>query len=78
MGGGLLMPGQLKSDAECPICGDGLVALVDTSSKEDGVKREYFHKRREGAQRRRRKCVKQFRDFMSAGRERRALEVRAA
>lgn len=36
------MPGRLRDDANCPVCGRNLVAIVDTSNS-DGVKREYFH-----------------------------------
>jgi hypothetical protein len=36
------MPGDLKPDAKCPLCGVPLIALVDTSNT-DGVERRYYH-----------------------------------
>ena len=71
------MPGLLKPTAKCPGCGDPLLMLVDTSNAARVV-REFFHERRPGSTRRRRKCVKVYRDHDQAQRERRALEVRAA
>lgn len=68
------MPGQLKRSARCPLCGDGLAALVDESST-GGVRREYYHERGSPKARRRR-CVKWFSDREDAAAERRGLEVR--
>jgi hypothetical protein len=70
------MPGQLKRTAKCPVCGDGLFALVDTTSSRT-VRREFFHERM-GLNRRRRRCVKNYLDLAAAERERRALEVKAS
>ncbi len=70
------MPGLLKPSAKCPMCGDGLTALVDTTSS-TRVRREFFHEKH-GAARRRRPCVKLYFDYRRATRERRVLEARAA
>ncbi len=56
------MPGQLKSDAKCPICGDGLMAICDTSRIEGIshiIDREYHHEK-EGKRRRLRFCKRRF------------------
>lgn len=67
------MPGLLKSNAKCPNCGDPLDALVDETSRA-GVRREYFHGKRTRNARRRRKCVRHFKDYAAARRERWSLE----
>ena len=68
------MPGQLKKNAVCPVCGDPLEALVDTSNARV-VKREYFHSTAKGKHKRRLRCVREFEDFNLAGNERYNLEV---
>lgn len=68
------MPGLLKSSAKCPLCGNGLAALVDESSLE-GVRREYYHERTTGFRSRRPRCVKWFSDKADAAAERDGLEL---
>lgn len=68
------MPGILRPDSECPKCGDGLMAIVDTSNYA-GVTREYYHQRGSPKARLRRKCIKRFSDHDEAATERRGLEV---
>lgn len=76
------MPGQLRADALCPVCGNPLDALVDESSA-TGVKRTYYHgKLRRGLQlgkhpkaRRMLPCKVKFTDFGKAHDERWALET---
>lgn len=70
------MPGQLKSDAKCPICGEPLEALVDETSG-DGVKRVYYHGKLFPKRRRMLPCRRVFVSHVIAHEERYALEVHA-
>jgi hypothetical protein len=67
------MPGELKRDAACPVCGDPLLYLVD-SSNSHGVIRTYYHERNSPKARRRRPCVQGFNDHDVAHRARLKLE----
>jgi hypothetical protein len=69
------MPGQLRSDAKCPVCGFSFGALVDTSNV-DGVMREYHHY---DPDRKSSTCCKRFfKNHDAANMERRALEMPVA
>ena len=79
------MPGQLKSDAVCPLCEDPLDAIVDetTSSGIVGssrfvVKRTYYHGKRHPRVRRARPCKQLFVSRVKAQLERDRLEGRNA
>lgn len=67
------MPGELRPDAACPSCGTDMIALVDTSNAQT-VTREYFHEK-PAFGRRKRRCLKVFRNHDLAARERHALET---
>lgn len=67
------MPGRLRPTATCPHCGDGLICIVDTMRRAS-VTREYFHAK-PAFGRRRRFCVKTFRNLEVARMERRDLEA---
>lgn len=76
------MPGQLRSDAECPLCASHghevrLAGLVDTTTigSTITVSREYFHEKGSPKARRVRKHTRTFTDFEEAQDERRSLEV---
>jgi hypothetical protein len=71
------MPGLLKPSARCPMCGDALAALVDTSNSL-GVVREYFHEKGSPKARRRRRCKRFFGDHDMARAERSGLEAPTA
>lgn len=74
------MPGTLRPDANCPMCGDPLLGITDETT-DARVTREYFHAkvRRAGPVRnssaRRPPCTRSFSDAHKAGAERRGLEV---
>lgn len=67
------MPGILKPDAICPVCGERLSAIVDTYSK-DLMWREYFHGKDSPIARRKRRCKRDFESKDVYFAERRALE----
>jgi hypothetical protein len=69
------MPGQLKPDAECPVCENPLLMITDTSN-EDGVTREYFHSKPTPKTRRHRPCRQYFASHVKAQAERNILEGR--
>lgn len=62
------MPGILRPDSKCPLCGRELSCLCDTTSQ-GGVQREYFHPNITAP------CVKTFTDFEKARIERTMLEI---
>ena len=71
------MPGQLRPNAKCPMCGEGLMAIVDTSQTLEVI-REYHHEKASPKARRRRFCKRKFSGFHeveAAKRERWALEA---
>lgn len=69
------MPGLLKASARCPMCGDALAWIVDTSNL-SGVVREYYHQKPSPMVRRRRRCKKRFAgDHETARLERLGLEA---
>jgi hypothetical protein len=68
------MPGELKAEAVCPLCGEDLICIVDESNLAR-VRREYFHGKPTWKARRKRRCVRVFADHDAAARERKALEV---
>lgn len=68
------VPGQLRSDATCPVCGDPLDAIVDTTNFA-GVVRQYYHDKRGPKLRRRLPCKMGFSDYEEAKRQRDGLEV---
>jgi len=71
------MPGLLRPNAVCPVCGDGLEVIVDTSSILEVV-REYHHEKPSPKARRRRYCKKTFSGYIeceAAKLERKMLEV---
>lgn len=68
------MPGELRASALCPVCGDRLICIVDTSTSEY-VRREYYHGKASPKARRRRRCLQTFTDHAEAAAERRRLEV---
>lgn len=71
------MPGQLRSNACCPLCAVPLIALVDTSSS-DGVARKYYHDKDPNISRkcrRPRPCKQFFVSHVKAALERQSLEV---
>ena len=70
------MPGELKPDAECPLCENPLSAIVDTSNS-DGVTREYFHDKIGPKARRHRPCRQYFASHVKAKAERDMLEGRS-
>lgn len=53
------MPGQLRSNAKCPMCGDSLMGIVDTSGS-IYITREYHHEKPSPKARRRRFCKRYF------------------
>lgn len=69
------VPGQLKRNARCPVCGTDLCAITDWSSA-DGVVREYFHRKGSPKARRKRRCIRQFSSSSLAQAERAGLETR--
>jgi MoxR-like ATPase len=71
------MPGQLRPDAKCPCCGNGLLFIVDTSNTLEVV-REYHHEKPSPKARRRRFCTRVFvghYEKESAKKERWSLET---
>ena len=62
------MPGILRPDATCPLCGRTLTCLCDTTSQ-GGVQREYYHPDIAVP------CVQVFLDFKKAHIERTMLEI---
>ena len=67
------MPGLLRPDANCPLCGDPLDFLVDETST-DAVKRTYYHGKRHPV-RRQLPCKQTFVSHTKAHLERQMLEV---
>jgi hypothetical protein len=53
------MPGQLRPDALCPICGYGLLVIVDTSST-GRLTRDYYHLKPVPGERRKHRCTRLF------------------
>jgi hypothetical protein len=70
------MPGLLRADAKCPLCGDDLIAIADTSNSERIV-RLYYHAKGSPVVGRKRRCRFVFgpSEFGRAKTERRRLEV---
>jgi hypothetical protein len=70
------MPGQLRSNVTCPVCGLPLDALTD-STDSSGVKRKYYHgKDPQNPKLRCRNPCKMFFDSLEVAQtERRSLEV---
>lgn len=60
------MPGNLRADARCPLCGRPLVAILNLITQK-AVTREYLHGPRT------RKCKKRFTNFEAADQERKDL-----
>ena len=75
------MPGTLRPDAHCPVCGDPLIGIVDATSAA-GVVRKYFHGKDPERPKCRRAlpCKRVFSvvQVAMAGAERRGLELQAA
>ena len=69
------MPGLLRPDATCPCCNTPLIAIVDTTTRAT-VTREYFHEKASPKARRKRRCIRKYRNNAETAAERRALEVR--
>jgi hypothetical protein len=76
------MPGQLRSDAECPRCGYPLECLVDETCqrvlfgvRSTTVKRWYYHGKPSPKARRAPRHMRVFDDLKIAQAERRALEA---
>lgn len=65
------MPGLLKKDANCPECGENLIALVDTTNSKEVV-REFIHGPNKKGKR---KCTVRFDNHELAHFERQQLEV---
>jgi len=75
------MPRRLRQSARCPKCDSEILAIVDTTHgfkrsrpPEFAVTREYFHEK-PAFGRRKRRCVKKFRNYEIAQRERQNLEI---
>lgn len=68
------MAGELRASAVCPVCGDDLIMITDTSDQ-TGVIREYYHAKGSPKARRKRRCLRIFTDHAEAARERKGLEV---
>ncbi len=71
------MPGQLRTDVRCPVCGVPLVALADETSA-SGVKRVLYHDKDPEASPKARRplpCRLRFGNLKQAQYERRLLEV---
>ncbi len=71
------MPGQLRSDAACPVCGVPLLGLMDETSA-DTVKRTFYHDKDPQASRKARRplpCKQRYTDKAMADRLRRTLEI---
>ncbi len=67
------MPGTLRPDAHCPVCGDPLLAIFDQSSNVRTT-REYSHMKATLSKPVRPPCTRVL-DIHKAGAERRGLEV---